>query len=70
VIHFNRHTFEEGVERGQAGAEIARQSGLSPEEVSGALETLLRHDVMMEVDGRWRFSVELMRRCVARRAAA
>jgi hypothetical protein len=31
------------------------------------LETLARHDVVMEADGRWQFTVELMRRWVAQR---
>jgi len=34
-----------------------------------ALETLARHDVVMEEDGRWQFTVELMRRWVARRGS-
>jgi len=45
--------------------EIARQAGLTPKEVERALETLARHDVVMEKDGRWQFTVELMRRWVA-----
>jgi hypothetical protein len=120
VTHFNRQTFEEGVERewrfsladveavigapefyrdgdayftgvwrqaetseppgqtavlgtlvrsetGMPAEELTRQAGLAPEEVGRALETLRRHDVVMEEDGRWQFTVELMRRWVAQR---
>jgi len=39
------------------------------EEVGNTLETLRRHehDVVMEADSRWQFTVELMRRWVAQR---
>ena len=47
--------------------EIARQVGLALEDVGRALEMLKRHDVVMEVDGLWQFTVELMRRWVAQR---
>jgi AAA+ ATPase superfamily predicted ATPase len=56
--------------RSEAGIpleEIARHTGLALEEVRSALETLMRHDVVMEEDGRWQFTVELMRRWVAQR---
>ena len=48
-------------------SEIAHRVGLAPEQVEGALEALTRHDVVMETDGYWQFTVELMRRWVARR---
>jgi hypothetical protein len=54
-------------EVGMPAEEVARQAGLALEEVGRALETLARHDVVMEEDGRWQFTVELMRRWVARR---
>ncbi len=47
---------------------IARRTELSLVEVEGALKTLARHDVVEEEeDGRWRFTVELMRRWVLQR---
>jgi hypothetical protein len=52
-------------EAGTPIGDCADQAGLAPEEVSGALDTLKRHDVAMDADGRWRFTVELMRRWVA-----
>jgi hypothetical protein len=48
--------------------EVARQTGLAPEETERALETLARHDVAKEENGRWQFTVELMRRWVAQRS--
>ena len=45
--------------------EIVAQSGLCGEVVQAALEELERHDVLKEEEGRWRFTVELMRRWVA-----
>jgi len=45
-------------------AEIAHQTRLAPENVKHALETLKRHDVILEENDRWRFTVELMRRWV------
>lgn len=45
--------------------EIAQETGLALENVQRALETLARHDVVMQEDGRWKFTVELMRRWVA-----
>jgi len=56
--------------RSEAGIpleEIARQAGLALEEVRSVLETLVRHDVVMEEDGSWQFTVELMRRWVVQR---
>ncbi|MFB0536238.1 MAG: helix-turn-helix domain-containing protein [Anaerolineae bacterium] len=56
--------------RSRAGVpakEIARQAGFAPEDVRRALETLARHDVVIEEDSRWQFTVELMRRWVAQR---
>ena len=47
---------------------IARRAGLTPERVTDALAALARHDVVQEADGRWRFTVALMRRWVAERA--
>jgi len=54
-------------EAGMPAEEIARQARLAPGEVERALETLARHDVLMEENGRWQFTVELMRRWVAQR---
>jgi hypothetical protein len=54
-------------EAGMPLEEIARQAGLASEEVGRALETLAQHDVVMEIDGRWQFTVELMRRWAAQR---
>ena len=48
--------------------EIARVAGCAPEVVQRALETLARHDVVTQENGRWRFTVELMRRWVAQKA--
>jgi DNA-binding IclR family transcriptional regulator len=53
-----------GLEGGLPVEEIAHQAGLAPEKVKRALETLARHDVVMEAEGRWQFTVELMRRWV------
>lgn len=48
--------------------EIARQTESSLAEIEAALETLARHDVIKEEDdGRWHFTVELMRRWVLQR---
>ena len=47
--------------------EIAGQAGFAPEDAGRALETLARHDVVMEKDSRWQFTVELMRRWVAQK---
>jgi hypothetical protein len=52
-------------EQGLPLEEIASQSGLSLSAARAALETLRRHDVVEEVEGRWRFTVELMRRWVS-----
>ena len=57
----------EGLEGEQPVEEITRQAGLAPEEIGRALEALARHDVVVEEDGRWQFTVELMRRWVAQR---
>ena len=54
-------------EAGMPVGETAERAGLTAEEVEGALETLKRHDVVMEEDDRWRFTVELMRRRVAQK---
>jgi len=51
-------------ETGMSTEEIIHHIGLAPEDVGDALETLARHDVVMEEDGRWKFTVELMRRWV------
>ncbi len=48
-------------ETGMRNKEIADQAGLASEQVKGVLDTLKRHDVVMEENGRWRFTVELMR---------
>lgn len=54
-------------EAGMPAEKIARQVGLAPEELGRALETLARHHVVMEVDGHWQFTVELMRRWIVQR---
>ena len=54
-------------EAGMPAEEIARQAGFAPEDVERALGILKRHDVVMEADGSWQFTVELMRRWVAQR---
>ena len=56
-------------EVGMAASEVAHVVGVEPQAVSSALETLQQHDVVIEAEGRWRFTVELMRRWVARNAA-
>jgi hypothetical protein len=50
-----------------AAEEIAHETGLVLENVRRALETLARHDVVTQENGRWRFTVELMRRWVAQK---
>ncbi len=45
-------------------AETAVRAGLEEEAVRAALETLARDEVVREEDGRWVFTVELMRRWV------
>jgi hypothetical protein len=54
-------------EIGMPVEEIVSRAKLAPEDVQHALETLTRHDVVMQEDHRWRFTVELMRRWVAQR---
>lgn len=44
--------------------EITSRANLSPQEITAALETLARHDVVVETDDGWRFTVELMHRWV------
>jgi len=66
LAHFSP-ALREGLEGEQPVEEIARQAGLAPEEVGRALETLARHDVVVEEDGSWHFTVELMHRWVAQR---
>jgi WD40 repeat protein len=46
-------------------AEISDQTALSLAQVQSALDTLQRHDVVMQRDGRFFYTVELMRRWVA-----
>ncbi len=48
---------------------IASQTNLAPENVRRALDTLVHHDVVTQENGRWKFTVELMRRWVAQREA-
>jgi hypothetical protein len=43
------------------------QANLAPENVQHTLEALARHDVVMQENDRWKFTVELMRRWVAQR---
>jgi predicted Rossmann fold nucleotide-binding protein DprA/Smf involved in DNA uptake len=56
-------------ETGKSAEELARQAGLTLEEVHAALETLARHDVVKKENDRWQFTVELMRRWVVQKAA-
>ena len=51
-------------EAGMPVGEIAHRVELTPEETRRALETLAQHDVVMEIEERWQFTVELMRRWV------
>ncbi len=51
-------------EAGKTIEELAQQSSLALEDVRQALEVLKRHDVVVESDGSWQFTVELMRRWV------
>lgn len=53
-------------EQGLSAEELMARSGLSQVVVQQALKVLERHDVLAERDGIWRFTVELMRRWVAR----
>lgn len=47
--------------------ELAQRSGLTEEQPRRALQTLSDHDVLAERDGRYFYTVELMRRWVVRR---
>lgn len=47
--------------------ELAQDSGLTEEQARRALQALSDHDVLTERDGRYVYTVELMRRWVARR---
>jgi hypothetical protein len=51
-------------EVGMKVEEIASRTNLSPQEITAALATLTRHDVVAETDNGWRFTVELMHRWV------
>jgi hypothetical protein len=44
--------------------EVASRTHLSPQEITAALATLARHDVVVEANDGWRFTVELMHRWV------
>jgi AAA+ ATPase superfamily predicted ATPase len=46
-------------------AELVETTPLSPEQVTGAIATLERHDVIAQQDGRYDYTVELMRRWVS-----
>jgi hypothetical protein len=59
-----------GSEAGVPVEEIVERAGLTLEEAGGALNTLKRHDVAVEGNRRWQFTVELMRRWVAARKGA
>jgi DNA-binding IclR family transcriptional regulator len=54
-------------EAGLTADALVQRTGIDRLAVEAALETLARHDVVAEEDGRWRFTVELMRRWVLRR---
>jgi hypothetical protein len=45
-------------------AELVEKTALSPEQVAGAIKTLEHHDVIAQDDGRYDYTVELMRRWV------
>jgi hypothetical protein len=49
---------------GMSIEEIARHAQLPSENAQQALETLRRHDVVLQENGCWKFTVELMRRWV------
>lgn len=55
-------------ETGLSLDKLIQKTELSGEEVKYALESLKRHDVVKEEDGRWRFTVELMRRWMAQKS--
>jgi len=52
-------------EAGMPVEETARDARLPLKDTQRALETLARHDVVMQEKDRWKFTVELMRRWVA-----
>ena len=54
-------------DRGQELSEIAKYAGLDTDTVQQALATLESHDVVRKTEGRWHFSVELMRRWVEKK---
>jgi hypothetical protein len=54
-------------EAGLSLEDLTGQSSLSDQAARDALETLKRHDVVTQRDGRWRFTVELMRHWVAQK---
>ncbi|MBN1936361.1 MAG: ATP-binding protein [Anaerolineae bacterium] len=49
---------------GLSADEIAQRCELASENAQSAIKTLHQHDVLAETDGRWQFTVELMRRWV------
>jgi hypothetical protein len=60
----------EGEGRTTEVGEITEQAQLSLEQTQRALDALARHDVVMQENMRWRFTVELMRRWVAQKDTA
>jgi DNA-binding IclR family transcriptional regulator len=51
--------------KGLSAEDVARRANLTPEAAQCALATLQRHDVVIQIDNNWQFTIELMRRCVA-----
>jgi hypothetical protein len=51
---------------GMTLAELAAATGMEPEQIRAALATLRHHDVVAEQEGRYHYTVELMRRWVVR----
>ena len=52
-------------ETGLSTGELHQKSALPQERLLAALQVLQRHDVVRELEGKWQFTVELMRRWVA-----
>lgn len=55
------------IHRGLSITEMGEKTALSLKQIQAALETLQRHDVVKQHNGQYVYTVELMRRWVARR---
>jgi len=55
-------------ETGIVTEELAQQTDFALEYIQRALDVLKRHDVVIEKEGSWQFTVELMRRWVAQKS--